>query len=80
MNSDTIRALGCVIKQQLFLQEGAGGGLGPLFVGKGGIRPSYMSCDQNGVQLPSYQRGTTEEVKEIINGKGNTDKRLGFVW
>ncbi|KAK2148070.1 hypothetical protein LSH36_518g02010 [Paralvinella palmiformis] len=61
-------------------REGAGGGLGPVFPGKGGIRPSYMTSDQSGVQMPNYQRGTTDEVKESIYGKGPTSKRLGFVW
>ena len=60
--------------------SGAGGGHGPQFHGKGGIRPSYMACDQTGVQLPYYQRGTTEETKENIYGDGKTYKRLGFVW
>ena len=53
---------------------------GPQFPGKGGVRPSYMTADQQGVQLPYYQRGTTENTKELINGDGRTDKRLGFVW
>jgi hypothetical protein len=61
-------------------REGAGGGLGPVFPGKGGVRPSYMTSDQFGVQMPNYQRGTTDEVKENIFGKGPTSKRLGFVW
>lgn len=61
-------------------REGAGGGLGPVFPGKGGIRPSYMTSDQSGVQMPNYQRATTDEVKQNIYGKGPTSKRLGFVW
>ncbi|XP_013402738.1 coiled-coil domain-containing protein 173-like [Lingula anatina] len=61
-------------------RPGAGGGLGPIFEGKGGIRPSYMAMDHSGVQLPNYQRGTTEEVKKNIYGDGRTNKRLGFVW
>jgi len=60
--------------------EGAGGGQGPVFRGKGGVRPSYMVQDQSGVQMPNYQRGTTDEVKEGIYGNGCTNKRLGFVW
>jgi len=61
-------------------REGGGGGLGPTFPGKGGIRPSYMTSDQSGVQLPLYQRDTTEETKDLIHAGGDTDKRLGFVW
>ena len=61
-------------------QEGAGGGHGPVFKGKGGIRPSYMVSDQSGVQMPNYQRGTTDETKRAIYGNGRTHKRLGFVW
>ena len=61
-------------------REGAGGGLGPVFPGKGGVRPSYMVCDQSGVQMPNYQRATTDNVKQNIYGDGRTDKRLGFVW
>jgi len=61
-------------------KEGAGGGLGPVFPGKGGIRPSYMVSDQSGVQLPNYQRDTTDGIKKDIYGDGRTDKRLGFVW
>ena len=59
---------------------GAGGGRGPVFPGKGGVRPSYMVSDQSGVQMPNYQRGTTDEVKHQIYGNGQTNKRLGFVW
>ena len=61
-------------------REGTGGGLGPVFLGKGGIRPSYMVQDQSGVQLPNFQRSTTDDVKMNIYGKGDTNKRLGFVW
>lgn len=60
--------------------EGTGGGQGPVFKGKGGVRPSYMVNDQSGVQMPNYQRGTTDEIKQQIYGKNNTNKRLGFVW
>ena len=61
-------------------REGAGGGLGPVFPGKGGVRPSYMAMDHTGVQMPNYQRDTTEETKRTIYGDGQTHKRLGFVW
>lgn len=60
--------------------EGAGGGLGPVFPGKGGVRPSYMVQDKTGVQLPHYQRVTTENVKQDIYGKTDSRVRLGFVW
>ncbi|RUS71231.1 hypothetical protein EGW08_021012 [Elysia chlorotica] len=61
-------------------KEGAGGGLGPTFPGKGGIRPSYMVCDKSGVQMPHYQRDTTDETKLQVNGKNPSKNRLGFVW
>ncbi|XP_076461037.1 cilia- and flagella- associated protein 210-like [Babylonia areolata] len=61
-------------------QEGAGGGLGPVFPGKGGVRPSYMVQDKTGVQLPHFQRVTTENVKQAIYGKADSKARLGFVW
>ncbi|XP_055959435.1 cilia- and flagella- associated protein 210 [Patella vulgata] len=61
-------------------QEGAGGGCGPIFAGKGGIRPSYMAADRSGNQLPNFQGATTDEVKLTIEGKGTTKKRIGFVW
>lgn len=61
-------------------QEGAGGGLGPVFPGKGGVRPSYLVQDKTGVQLPHYQRATTENVKQEIYGKNDSKARLGFVW
>nr|KAG5693818.1 hypothetical protein BaRGS_004426 [Batillaria attramentaria] len=61
-------------------KEGAGGGLGPVFPGKGGVRPSYMANDKTGRQLPCYQRTTTEEVKQQIYGKADSKARLGFVW
>ena len=61
-------------------KEGAGGGLGPTFPGKGGIRPSYMVCDKSGVQMPHYQRDSTDETKLQVNGKNPSKNRLGFVW
>ncbi|XP_075789697.1 cilia- and flagella- associated protein 210 isoform X2 [Pelodiscus sinensis] len=63
-------------------KEGAGGGHGPVYRERGGIRPSYQARDINGTQLPSYNCNTTEEIKElnsydnIQQGKG----RLGFTW
>ena len=61
-------------------REGAGGGLGPQFPGKGGIRPSYMVSDKSGVQMPHYQRDSTNDTKQQINGKNPSKNRLGFVW
>ncbi|VDI02158.1 Hypothetical predicted protein [Mytilus galloprovincialis] len=61
-------------------QTGAGGGVGPKFEGKGGIRPSYMVSDKTGRQMPHYQRDSTEETKDNIYGKAQSKKRLGFVW
>lgn len=61
-------------------QTGAGGGVGPKFEGKGGIRPSYMVSDKTGRQMPHYQRDSTEETKDNIYGKAPSKKRLGFVW
>ncbi|XP_066302151.1 cilia- and flagella- associated protein 210-like [Branchiostoma lanceolatum] len=61
--------------------EGAGGGKGPLFDGKGGIRPSYMATDGQGTQLSAYQGPTTEDVKNLhIAPADKAKKRLGFVW
>jgi len=61
-------------------KEGAGGGLGPQFPGKGGVRPSYMVSDKSGVQMPHYQRNSTNETKQQIFGKNPSKHRLGFVW
>ncbi|XP_071960010.1 cilia- and flagella- associated protein 210-like [Antedon mediterranea] len=62
-------------------REGHGGGLGPVFEGKGGIRPSYLVQDKSAVELPHYQRGSTEEMKSLhVGNPSNTRKRLGFVW
>ncbi|KAL4222019.1 hypothetical protein ACF0H5_018064 [Mactra antiquata] len=58
---------------------GHGGGAGPVFEGKGGIRPSYMVMDKSGKQMPHYQRDSTEETKQNIHDT-QTKKRLGFVW
>ncbi|KAH3715195.1 cilia- and flagella- associated protein 210-like [Dreissena polymorpha] len=58
---------------------GHGGGAGPVFEGKGGIRPSYMVMDKSGKQMPHYQRDSTEETKQNIHDV-ETKKRMGFVW
>ena len=60
-------------------KSGHGGGAGPVFDGKGGIRPSYMVMDKSGKQMPHYQRDSTEETKQNIYDV-QTKKRLGFVW
>lgn len=60
-------------------KSGHGGGAGPVFEGKGGIRPSYMVMDKSGKQMPHYQRDSTEETKQNIHDV-QTKKRLGFVW
>lgn len=60
-------------------RAGHGGGAGPVFEGKGGIRPSYMVMDKSGKQMPHYQRDSTEETKQNMNDV-QTKKRLGFVW
>ncbi|XP_039351223.1 coiled-coil domain-containing protein 173 isoform X4 [Mauremys reevesii] len=63
-------------------KEGTGGGHGPVYRERGGIRPSYQARDINGTQLPSYNCNTTEEIKELnINGNIQQAKgRLGFTW
>ncbi|XP_033106191.1 coiled-coil domain-containing protein 173-like [Anneissia japonica] len=62
-------------------REGHGGGQGPVFEGKGGIRPSYLVQDKSAVELPHYQKGSTEEIKSLHVGQSaNTRNRLGFVW
>ncbi|XP_065416806.1 cilia- and flagella- associated protein 210 isoform X2 [Chrysemys picta bellii] len=63
-------------------KEGHGGGHGPVYRERGGIRPSYQARDINGTQLPSYNCNTTEEIKEL-NTNGNIQQakgRLGFTW
>ncbi|OCT63568.1 coiled-coil domain-containing protein 173 [Xenopus laevis] len=63
-------------------ESGTGGGHGPVYTGRGGIRPSYLVHDTSGVQLPSYKNGTTQEIKglydsgDIQHGK----RKLGFTW
>jgi len=59
---------------------GAGGGRGPEFAGVGGLRPSYMACDQSGVQMPSYaiRKSTVETKKKITHSLPRSKKRLGF--
>ncbi|CAH2305720.1 Hypothetical predicted protein [Pelobates cultripes] len=63
-------------------QKGTGGGRGPVFSGRGGIRPSYLVQDTSGVQLPAYKKDSTQQIKEIYDSgdiqKGKT--KLGFTW
>ncbi|ELU10324.1 hypothetical protein CAPTEDRAFT_176680 [Capitella teleta] len=59
---------------------GAGGGLGPQFLERGGIRPSYLVQDNTAAQLPSYNGATTQKVKKDIYGEATSSQRLGFVW
>ena len=62
-------------------QEGSGGGRGPKFVGKRGLRPSYLVGDTTGVQLPNYSNGTVNGSHTKIYGSpGDSRKRLGFTW
>lgn len=62
-------------------QEGPGGGRGPKFEGKQGLRPSYLVCDGTGVQLPNYSSGTVQGSHTKIYGNpADSMKRLGFTW
>lgn len=62
-------------------EEGPGGGRGPKYEGKQGLRPSYLVCDGTGVQLPNYSNGTVQGSHTKIYGNpGDSRKRLGFTW
>ncbi|XP_075465237.1 cilia- and flagella- associated protein 210 [Ascaphus truei] len=63
-------------------QSGTGGGHGPVYSRRGGIRPSYLVQDTSGVQLPAYQNDTTQHVKEIYDTGDiqHAKRRLGFTW
>ena len=50
---------------------GAGAGHGPVFEGKGGVRPSYMAKDTTHTELPAYGS------RPLLT---NTHKRMGFNW
>lgn len=54
--------------------KGGGGGHGPIFEGKGGVRPSFLAMDSTGIELPSYQSKHKSAVML------NTQKRIGFTW
>lgn len=56
-------------------QEGFGGGHGPIFVDRGGLRPSYQANDATGVQLPSFN-SQGSKYNNLKKSKG----RLGFIW
>ncbi|XP_012323981.2 cilia- and flagella- associated protein 210 isoform X1 [Aotus nancymaae] len=56
------------------VQEGPGGGRGPVFVDRGGLRPSYQANDITGVQLPFYNpQGPKYNFQK-------SKRRLGFTW
>ncbi|XP_003405849.1 cilia- and flagella- associated protein 210 [Loxodonta africana] len=56
------------------VQEGPGGGHGPVFVDRGGLRPSYQTNDVTGVQLPFYNsHGSKYNFQR-------SKQRLGFTW
>ncbi|XP_041630030.1 coiled-coil domain-containing protein 173 isoform X2 [Vulpes lagopus] len=57
------------------VQEGHGGGRGPVFVDRGGLRPSYQANDATGVQLPFYN-SQGSKYSNFQKSKG----RLGFTW
>ncbi|KAK3731515.1 hypothetical protein QZH41_008548, partial [Actinostola sp. cb2023] len=62
-------------------QEGPGGGRGPKFEGKNGLRPSFLVCDGTGVQLPNYSTATsTGHHTQIYGNPEKSRKRLGFTW
>ncbi|XP_047136823.1 cilia- and flagella- associated protein 210 isoform X1 [Hydra vulgaris] len=59
--------------------EGSGGGRGPKFDNKSGLRPSYIVADATGVQLPHYFKDPA--VYNLSHGHvGTSGKRLGFTW
>ncbi|XP_066089000.1 cilia- and flagella- associated protein 210 isoform X1 [Saccopteryx bilineata] len=57
------------------VQEGPGGGRGPVLMGRGRLRPSYQENDFKGVQLPSYNSQGSK-----YNNFHKSKKRLGFTW
>ncbi|XP_028928392.1 coiled-coil domain-containing protein 173 [Ornithorhynchus anatinus] len=56
-------------------QKGVGGGRGPVYKERGGIRPSYQAKDFHGTQLPLYssQAATRGDFQK-------SKRRLGFTW
>ncbi|XP_075034765.1 cilia- and flagella- associated protein 210 [Mixophyes fleayi] len=61
---------------------GTGGGHGPVYPERGGIRPSYQVQDTSGVQLPAFQNDTTQQIKEIYDSCDiqQAKRRLGFTF
>lgn len=61
-------------------EPGDGGGHGP--VDAVGTRPSFLSTDGYGVQLPTYQKDSTDNVKKFYTPTDmeHAKKRFGFVW
>ncbi|OWK00123.1 hypothetical protein Celaphus_00015793, partial [Cervus elaphus hippelaphus] len=57
------------------VQEGPGGGRGPVLVDRGGLRPSYQAKDTTGVQLPFYNSQGSK-----YNNFQKSKRRLGFTW
>ncbi|XP_016057076.1 PREDICTED: coiled-coil domain-containing protein 173 isoform X1 [Miniopterus natalensis] len=57
------------------VQGGPGGGHGPAFMDRGGLRPSYQANDFSGVQLPCYN-SQGSKYNNFQKSKG----RLGFTW
>ncbi|XP_018410076.1 PREDICTED: coiled-coil domain-containing protein 173 [Nanorana parkeri] len=80
---DSVTKAGCnAYTLKKAAQSGTGGGHGPVYSGRGGIRPSYLVQDTSGVQLPAYQNGTTQQIKEIYD-TGNIQqakRKLGFTY
>ena len=61
--------------------EGPGGGRGPKFEGKAGLRPSYIVADGSGVQLPHYPKDESAyKYKKVYGHVGKSNTRLGFTW
>jgi hypothetical protein len=62
-------------------REGPGGGRGPKFEGKNGLRPSFLVRDGTGVQLPNYSTATVQgQHTKIYGDPRKSRKRLGFTW
>ncbi|XP_069472267.1 cilia- and flagella- associated protein 210 [Ambystoma mexicanum] len=77
-----IKAGGNPYALQRASQAGFGGGRGPVCAERGGIRPSYMVKDGSGVELPSFQKGSTQQIKELHDpcDINRSRKKLGFTW
>jgi len=61
--------------------KGPGGGHGPVNPITG-LRPSYLSSDAFGNQMPTYKNDQTNEIRRNVEpGSAKTGKRrLGFTW